>query len=254
MEVTSFAHTLVDPVRAAVYDAQLVLGMRPTFDAICEEKTYRLAMSDYALFSLLPPLMRQLSYQTPQTKYRIEAISRNTSHDIERGVIDFCLTESGWRSHGRSRLTASLREQTLFRDDFVCIVDRDHPDVGDQISLETYQKLAHAIISADGSASPVEVAWSSVGLDPRIHLVLPNFSSLIFTLPGSRLIVTVQRNVAEAIATQCQLRILECPARIEPIVEKMIWQSRRSLDPAHGSFREMIVRCAAGLRQDQSSD
>src|SRR5690606_24298996 len=89
-------------------------------------------------------------------------------------------------------LFADCYQQQLFRRSYVCMVHRDHPKIGDTISLEDYLAMPHAVVSAPGSGHDIiENTLSNKGYLRRVALRL--WLSLVITLivASSVLFVTI---------------------------------------------------------------
>lgn len=247
LEPTPLAVSLIEPVRITLLAAQTALDTRPSFDPNTANRTYRLAMSDYGLLVLLPRFLRELTSKAPNVRCLVEPITEGSFEKVDRGDLDLCMTAHDMRLYGR-RPSQRVRSESLFHDDFVCVIDRRHVDVGDTISLETYASLKHnSVVFGRGVETIVERAWAASGLDIHVAVKAPSFSALIFMLPGTPLVATAQRRLAEAIAPSLGLSVRECPLPIPSLQENVMWHERNEHDPAHAYLRQLIRRAAKHL-------
>ena len=250
MELTPLAEALVEPVHAALLQVHLALETRPTFEPAASRTAVRIATSDYATFVLLPELMRTLSSEAPGMTCHVERLDDSSFHALENGDLDFCLSPTEWSLFGTYRPSREIRTSELFADDYVCVVDASHPDIGDSISMEQYERLPHNCARfGRGVTTWVEQSWREAGLSLRVAATVPNFSTVMHMLPGTPLVATVQRRLANTFAPTLGLRILECPFPFAPLSWHMVWHARSDGNPAHDYLRASM-RTAAGLIPD----
>ena len=133
----------------------------------------------------------------------------------------------------------------MFEDDFVCVVDARRRDIGGTLSLDQYLTLPHNTVRLGaGMRSIVEIAWSARQLDVRINATAASFATLLFMVPGTRLVATAQRKLAQAFARMLPIRLVECPIPIENLNECLSWHARHQQDPAHVFLRELFSTAA----------
>lgn len=248
LELTPLAAALKESVHELMLQFERTLELTPEFDAFTSARHFRLAISDYAAIVVLPVLMPLLAVQAPRIVCEFKPIDNSVFEEVEQGNLDFCLLPSNWRLY-QSTHPAGLQSLSLFDDDFVCVVAADNTVVGDQISLDEYQSLGHAAVEfGNRIRSMVENAWILAELDIAVVATTTNFASLLYMVPGTRLIATAQRRLAKTFAGLLPIRIVECPVAIEMLHEDLSWHQRHDLDPAHrfvrGLFNDVATRLA----------
>ena len=135
-----------------------------------------------------------------------------------------------------------------------CLVREDHPDVGDTLSLETFARLSHALISPRGSGpSFVDDALAALGLSRRIALRIPFFLAAPMIIARSDLILTAPRRVALQFAKTLPLRVMEPPLPLASFGVHLVWHERDDADPAHAWLRKTICR-AAGVATEEGAE
>lgn len=248
LQLTPLARSLVQPVREAILRAEIALETRPDFEPSSATHVIRIVMSDYATLVFLPQFLRRLSQQAPNISVIVSNISPKTMHELEAGEIDMCMTVGDWTLFPNFRHVEEMRTARIFSDSFVCVVDRNHPTVGDHLTLEQYVQLRHcAVFFGPTISAIVESAWRSERLPIRVSATAPSFASQLFMLPGTNLIATAQRKLANVLAPTLGLRTLECPINIEPLQETLLWHPRQDDAPAHEFVRRLIIATAAEL-------
>jgi DNA-binding transcriptional LysR family regulator len=73
-----------------------------------------------------------------------------------------------------------------------------------------------------------------------------HFSAVTAAVPGTELVATVPRRLAEIQAADPRLRLVEAPEEFDAVAYGMIWHPRLETDPAHCWLRDMIRGRGAG--------
>jgi LysR family nod box-dependent transcriptional activator len=246
MVLTPLGESLVSPVRVTLLHVQSTLATRPAFDQSVSRRKFTLAMSDYGAFVLMPPLLRRLPVEAPFMTCNLEPIGGETFDRLECGDLDLLVTvescEVGLRQRDSAR---DLKMRRLLYDDFVCVADENHPDIGDVLTMEDYERLPHILVRFGANLDTlVEQAWKLEELTVNIAATAPSFSSMLFMLPGTAMIGTVQRRFAQALAAPLRLKILECPVPMKALQQILLWHPRNHADPGHQYLRQMLVEAA----------
>jgi DNA-binding transcriptional LysR family regulator len=126
------------------------------------------------------------------------------------------------------------RRQMLFRDRFVCIADRDNPELQDgALSLEAIERLPHAIASfGPGTTTPVERLLDDLGVERRIEVVCKGLLPLPFVVAGTGLVAFVPERLARRCHESLGLVVADVPFAAAELIEGVHWHPTRSSDPA----------------------
>ena len=136
--------------------------------------------------------------------------------------------------------TAGFYQQKLFDNPHVCLVRRDHPTIGDTLTLDAYLAASHAIVRPDGRQHVHETFLQQRGLRPRVLLELSHFMSLIEVLETSDLIATVPLDVAQACCRHGRLRAVEVPLESPVIPVYQFWHGLFHKDAANQWLRGVV--------------
>jgi LysR family transcriptional regulator, nod-box dependent transcriptional activator len=241
LELTPLGRALVTPVREALLTVEAALQTTPYFDAKATQAEFRVAMSDYASFVLLPYILRHLSEHSPGITCVVESIESGSVRKLEYGDLDFCIAPAHWELISEKHLPPEIKSCQLFEEDFVCVADPANLDAHDRLTLEQYASLTHNLLGlGSGTESLVERTWRLMNLEPKIAARAPSFAALIFMIPHTNIITTAHRRLAEALAPALDLKIVECPLEIPPLREDLAWHERHAADPLHIYLRESI--------------
>ncbi len=251
MELTPLARGLVAPLHEALLNLQSALHIRPSFDPKLAARTFRIAISDYGSFVIMPRLLRMLAKEAPLITLEVTGLKNQSFLELEHGELDFFATTSPTDLYGIYRPGEHVRSQALFQDDFVCLADKAHPDLKGELTAELYRGLPHSLVRFGALAGTiVEHGWRQQGLVPKIASIAPGFATMIFMLPGTASIGTAQRKLATVLAGPLNLRVHECPVPIDRLEECLFWHDRNSQDPAHAfvrtAFQEVSLQLVDG--------
>jgi len=201
-------------------------GARP-FEPSTAERTFRIAMTDYTEFVLLPSLVRRLQVEAPHVNVAVRPHDgRAQADDLADGNIDLAIANF---RHASGRLKC----HELFRERFVCLARKDNPKIGKRLTLAKFTDLAHAFISPRGGGfyGATDRALAAMDRARRIAVSVPHFLVAPFVVAGSDLIMVMPERVARHYAATLPLRILEPPVRIEGFAVSQVWHERSEHDP-----------------------
>ena len=240
MELTPKARALIEPVRTALLQINNALEAQASFDPAISERTFRLPMSDYCVAVYLPLVVQRISNEAPCIRLVVENVFGPSFNRLEGGDIDLIITHSDRRLFGRDGTDAELSSENLFTDNFVCVVASDHP-IKERMTLADYQHYPHALANFGANVRTVEDAdIQRQGITINDKLLIPTFAGLLFQLPRTNLIATVQRRLATAMSKILDIRIFEPPVQMAMLQETIIWHKRNDDDPGHQWLRTLL--------------
>lgn len=154
--------------------------------------------------------------------------------------LDFVLLPAGYQE--------TFPDRTLFEDRWVCGVWSGNAGVGDQLSLEQYLAMDH-LIFMPGPGKRVSSRPLVTPTDRNRHAVatVESFALIPFLLRGSALVALLPERLARSVAPLADIRILEPPHQVRPILQTVCWNPRRSREPAHQWMCDVIVEVANEL-------
>jgi len=141
MEPTERALALAGPLRAALLALQQGLEPAASFNPAVAERGFTIMTNDFVAFALLPRLLARLQREAPRIHLQIRAWQEHVvPSELARGDADLAF--------GFHRgLTEGHHATPLFDDRFVFIARKGHPLVRGKITVRTYTKLAHVLVS-----------------------------------------------------------------------------------------------------------
>lgn len=239
---TPLAESLADPVRELLTEIETVLSRGTGFDPATTERTFSVIANDYVTMTFLHPLLARLAVEAPGIRLHIFPTGDDYAEQLRRNQVDLLIMPmEAFETH------AQFPYAVLFKDRYVVAVDRDHPDVGETISLEEFSSLPYLATSSGHLRSLAEMQLDFLGVPRNLELTTA-FGMAPFLLRGTRLITLIHERFAERVADAAGLRTLEPPVpRLQPITEIMAWPKRLERHPAHQWLRGRLLELAAEL-------
>nr|WP_053000300.1 LysR family transcriptional regulator [Sphingomonas sp. Y57] len=246
-ELTPLAVALEIPIRELMLQISTTLETRPIFNPEVDTHRFRIAMTDYGHLTILPKITQILAERAPNLSCDFYSIDPHVFGDLERGDLEFCVMPRNPHPWLKT-IEPWFRSQHLFSDEFVCVVDKNHPDIGDTIDLDQYCQAKHAVVQFNSRGMTIiQDAWIKHQLDIQVAIRAASFASLVFMLPGTRLVATVQRRIANALKSLIDVKVLQSPIPIEQLHETLNWHGRNDSNPAHSFMRSVFAEAAAVL-------
>ena len=240
---TSRAEALVQPVREALDIIQRALDSRVGFDPGVDECTVTVGCSDYSVLLLIGPLVRRLSAEAPGVTIQIRPRSADPARMLRDGEADLVIEPTEIMEG------ASLASQRLFADRWLCCVWAGNSQVGDALSLQTYLQLGHVVYStaAHLPGATVDTYLARAGLPRRVEFIVQSFLLAPTLLQGTDLITMVLERAVPLLRRTADIRVLEPPLSIPPLIQALWWSPHRTTDPALAWVRAKIGEIAADL-------
>ncbi|WP_437945057.1 LysR family transcriptional regulator [Sorangium sp. So ce296] len=231
---TSFAEELAAPLRAQLDALEQLLEPTAGVEPSRLERTFTLSAPDWAVVLMLPPLMARLRREAPGVDVVLRSFRMDVDRAVQSGEIDVALGV-------RFQPLSGLVMQRLLEEPFVCIAHRDHPDLGERITLDAYAAAAHVLVAPyELPGSPLDDELARLGHRRRVVLRVPHFSAALFVVAQTDLIATLPSSFVHATAPLLRLRVIEPPLAIPPFSFSCLFSATRQKDPAHVWLRRCI--------------
>ena len=188
MQPTPRAADLAGPVSAALRLLRDAL-QADAFDPAAADHTVTMAMTDYAAFVLLPPLLARLAVEAPGLNVRVRGIfGRTEALDLlDNGAADLAV---GFPVEASARILV----RPLLQEGFACIARRDHPAFAEGAGPEAFAAALHLLVSPEGDRTGiVDRGLAAIGLRRRIVLSLPQFLAAPFVVADTDLVAANRR-------------------------------------------------------------
>ncbi|CAH1687696.1 LysR family transcriptional regulator [Hyphomicrobiales bacterium] len=216
------------------------------FDPSSTQQTFTIALPDQILPLTLSSVMQEFRRRAPLARLTMRALGPDFDFEgaLANGTVDLVI--SNWPSP-----PPSLRRSILFEDEFVCLVDRNHPFTREPPSADAYLAADHVVPTdyAIAHRGVVETHLSAIRAVRERRVVSAYFSMAPYLLVGTDLVFTVTRHFAEHFASILPLALIPSPIVYPPIQFYQLWHERMHHAPTHRWFRQVIGRMrATGMR------
>ena len=144
--------------------------------------------------------------------------------------------------------TDGLSHHDLYRDEWVCLVSADNPDVGEELTIDQLRSMPWvASYHGPTAATPASRQMRMLGIEPHIQVVTENFLTMPELVAGTPRVALLQRRLADDIPAEVGVRMLPCPFAVGPLVEAIWWHPMYDDDPEHRFLRDLLIKVAARL-------
>lgn len=235
MEPTPYAQQIYPDLLASLQTLDALCGARATFDPATVTRLFRIGMTDISEVVVLPTLINHLRRVAPGVTVEAERTSIETPRRLESGEIDLAV---GFMPH----LEAGFYQQTLFRQDFVCLAARNHPRISTRPSRQAFLAEGHIVVTTSGTGHAiVDKVLQRKRYDRRIVLKVPSFLGVARLVAATELLVIVPRRLGEALAHQESVAVLPPPVALPPFDVKQHWHERFHLDAGNVWLRATLA-------------
>lgn len=218
-------HRALDCVRQAI---ERTKSFEPGRDL--EEVT--IAMSDVVESVLLPPVKEALVAQAPQLRVSSVRVDRSKlKHDLNSGRFDCAIDVA-------HPLEQEIDHQFLVEDKFVVLT----PGLK-SLTTRAYLAANHVTVSARVSGLSVEdIELARLGLTRKVVARCQQYQTACKLVLQGRLLLTMPRNIAQAIGLPKGTALLQLPVILRPVRLHLYWHRSRHMEPASVWLRESIAK------------
>jgi DNA-binding transcriptional LysR family regulator len=234
MQPTPRADALIATARSVLQSLRQFSSERIEFDPATATRQFRICMADSSHLCLMPQLLAHVRSVAPNVKLVAARIDAQTAHALQSGEADLALGFVPW-------LESGIYQQTLYPEDWVCLVNASHPRIGETLTLQTYREEAHVTITAGTGAQMLEETMARQSVQRRVVLELPGFLGLSGIVSATDLIATLPRRIGETLARMAGLRVMDCPLDVPRFSVKQHWHARYHNDPGNRWMRGVVA-------------
>jgi DNA-binding transcriptional LysR family regulator len=242
MEPTPRARQINPSVRSIIELAQQTIDDRNAFDPLESDRTFHIGMQDYPMMVVLPKLLDMLEKEGARIGIRVYDLNMEERRiALEQGRLELvvgCQQEYG--SH--------IYQQHLFNDREVCIMRRDHPDIGDVLSLDAYVNAEFIRLSVSNLAAEiVDTRLEEIGRQRRIRVTVEQEVAIFQLICNSNLLANVAELAAHEYATFLPIKIMPIPLGAIELQHFQYWHDRHHHDPGHRWLRQTVSTIGRAL-------
>jgi DNA-binding transcriptional LysR family regulator len=234
---TPRAEQLAEPLQHILDQIKNEVLQQPSFDPATTQRTFTFNMADVGELVFLPRICAHLKTVAPGANIKTVSTPPNLLEEaMDSGEVDLAV------GYFPSLQGAAIYQQRLFSHSFVCILRKDHPVIGDQMTRKQFLDAHHAVVHPEGKSHELfEQALAEHGLTRRVVLRIPHYLAIPTIIAESDLIVTVPYAVGMAFARMANVKMLRPPVQVHPADVKQLWHARFHHDQINKWIRAVIV-------------
>ncbi|MBS0452852.1 MAG: LysR family transcriptional regulator [Proteobacteria bacterium] len=238
---TPRAQELYPALREVLAQLEIARGSRVAFDPATAQRNFRICLTDISEVVLLPALLGHLRQAAPGVRIETEIVSTASARRLEDGEVDLAV---GFMP----QLDAGFYQQTLFKQNFVCLVAQSHPRItGSKMTVKRFSAEAHAVVSSSGTGHAiVDKTIARQGIERRVVTQLSSFLGVARIVARTELLVIVPRVLGEVLATQEPVKMVEPPFALPPYAVKQHWHERFHADAGNVWLRRTMAQLFGG--------
>jgi DNA-binding transcriptional LysR family regulator len=234
MQPTPRADELIEPARQALEALRSLTARGAVFEPARSSRRFRICMTDASHVTLLPQLLAHVRALAPGVSLEAARIDEQTAHALQAGEADLALGLVPW-------LESGFYQQVLFPQDWVCLVNPQHPRIARQLDVRQYKDEAHIGIVGGTGAQLLAAALERHRIERRVVLELPGFLGLAAILSTTDLIATLPRHIGETLAAASGVRVYDCPVAVPSFTVKQHWHARYHHEPGNRWLRGLVA-------------
>ncbi|PVZ20443.1 MULTISPECIES: LysR family transcriptional regulator [unclassified Pseudomonas] len=235
MQPTPRADELIGTCRDALALIRQMATTEAAFDPSRAVRTFRICMTDASHATLLPALFAQVSAAAPHVNLEAIRIDHLTFDKLQSGEADLAL---GYLPE----LESGFYQQTLYQQNWLCLVRQGHPQWQGALSAEQYAQAQHVVTAPGQGHQRLEHALREQGIERTVRVRLPGFLGLPALLLASDLIATVPELIGRTLARSVGLQALPCPIDLPRFPVKQHWHTRYHQDAGNRWLRNLCAQ------------
>lgn len=243
MELTPRAEALREAVRELLVRVETTIAVQPEFEPDSSDRVFRLFVSDYTVFVLMPHVLALAAAQAPGLRFDLLPQMDQPHRALERGEIDLLIIPQGFCS-------AEHPSEVIFEDHFDCVVWQGSATAAEPLTLERYLDAGHVVVRTGRTQQSYEEEFlKTLGIARRIEVTTTSFVAPPHLVVGTERIATVHRLLASSAARHLPLARVAPPIEIPPLQQAVQWHKYRSDDPGLRWVRGLLAEAAARMRR-----
>lgn len=223
-------------VKSSLDALSVVIKNSKSFDPKTSNRTFKLAMTDYMEWSVLPKLCELLPKAAPFIKLDVVPLKDEVPiSDLEEGKIDLALGHF-------NQPAARCYIQALYDEDFVCVLKKgNNLSSKKKISIDAYSKCKHVIVSPwGGFVGVADRILNERGYQRNVIVSTSHFLMGPIIASATDYCAILPRKLAEHYATQYKLDVFELPFEIPTFKFQQLWHARTLEDSGQKWLRNLI--------------
>ena len=185
-----------------------------------------LSATDEMLTRLVPRLVDRLASEAPKLRLvTLPLVKGYLVRQLEAGQVQLVVAVN-WHA------PELLKQKRLGSDPFACVMHKDHPLAGSNMTLKRFVDATHVLIAPlGGEKGVVDLALERAGMKRHVCASVSAFNMVDEDLLGSSRIVTLPSKVAQSLAQTGPFVVKKVPLDLPRTDYYALWHSRFSSEP-----------------------
>ncbi|MFC9557906.1 LysR substrate-binding domain-containing protein [Rhodococcus sp. NPDC056960] len=196
-------------------------------------------MSDYSTALLGGRLTANLLEQAPHARLRLVPDAPDQLSQAEQilAALDLMLVPQD--------LGKSLSSEELFRDEWVIVMDHDHPSALGGPSIDDLRSCPWVLFQhSQTEATPVAQQLRGRGIEPWVQVTTDTYLTVPSLVAGSNRLALYPSRLLDPSASGYGLVCRSCPLPLDPLVHSMWWHPVHNYNPKHRFIRQVVMSAA----------
>ncbi|MCU4347715.1 LysR family transcriptional regulator [Acinetobacter lactucae] len=225
---TNIAHQLYPTFKKSISEIEYAIAETQNFNPLSAKNTFKIALSDIGEMAILPALASYLFTNSPNIKISIQEVRSDLVEKLLiEGLLDVAIFNSLNINYEK------LQYKSLLHQDYVCLVNKNHPLIKDQLTLKNYLEADHISINSSTGHNLVDQTLRNLGYKRNIKLIVPHFSVLRQVLNSTSYLATLPSLAAKEYLHDPNLRMFKLPFEIAGFYVGMHWFDHHEDPIAH---------------------
>ena len=236
MQATPQAEGMIQGVRSAIAALDATLAYRATFEPANSERVFKIAMTDIGQIVLLAQLLDAVALEAPRAQFHITNISEQSPEMLVTGELDVAV---GYVP----QLSAGYFMQTLFKEQFACLVNAQHPRINNELTMRDYTEESHIVVPTSGTGHfIVDRKLEEMKVVRKVVVRVPGHLGLANIVGATEHICTLPRRAATVLAAGGAVKAYPVPFELPEYAVKLHWHERMNRDPGNRWLRALLKR------------
>ncbi|WP_327725519.1 LysR family transcriptional regulator [Streptomyces europaeiscabiei] len=232
--LTTRAAALIEPVNLILETATSQVLAPPTFDPATSDRTFRIAASSAAALTVVPALSTMLAVTAPGVRLHLEAPEFLMDLTRTDATADVALLPD--------TMPTTLPRERLYNESWVVVADAKNDRIGATLTVDDLARLPHVVFEWEGGRVGAQHALAGMIPDLVVQVVVSEFLMIPSVVSGTNMIALLHRRLAQRLAGQNGLRVVEPPVPLPPLGVDLVWNPRGAGDPGRAWLREQLMR------------
>jgi LysR family transcriptional regulator, nod-box dependent transcriptional activator len=242
MILTSYAESLIEPVRRLMLQIEATVGSNARFLPETATRKFKISASDYITEVLLAGLVTEVAKQAPGVILEFVASLDNPAGPLEAGEIDLLIMPDMFASPGHP-------SELLFEEEHVVVGWSANPALAVPLTADSFFDLGHVVVRFARSRTPTfaDMQIAQLPRQRRIETIAASFTSVPRMLIGTQRVAVMHRRLARMYEKILPLSVHPLPFDFPPVREVIQSHTVRAHDEGLVWLKALLRHLAATM-------